>query len=82
MNLLIIGEAVARLTRDRPDFLDKLAELPWRSMVGMRNRIAHGYFDLDMRVIWRTVRTDAPELLRHLRTICGAAGESSDGAAY
>lgn len=35
-------------------------------MKGMRNRIAHGYFDIDLHVVWETVRTALPELLERL----------------
>jgi len=76
MNLLIIGEAAARLARDHSDFLDQHPEPPWRSMVGMRNRIAHGYFDLDLGVVWRTVTADLPRLLVRLEEIYREAGES------
>ena len=36
------------------------------SMRGMRNRIAHGYFDTNLDVVWETVQTALPELLRQL----------------
>ncbi|HXY57838.1 MAG TPA: HepT-like ribonuclease domain-containing protein [Methylocystis sp.] len=76
MNLLIIGEAAARLARDHADFLERHPELLWRSMMGMRNRIAHGYFDLDLRVIWRTAQSDLPDLLTRLNEIYKQAGET------
>lgn len=41
-------------------------EVPWRAMRGMRNRIAHGYFDINLEVVWETVQTALPELLRKL----------------
>jgi uncharacterized protein with HEPN domain len=69
LNLLIVGEAAARLGRDHSDFLDRHPEAPWREMIGMRNRIAHGYFDLNLRVVWRTVLTAVPELLYRLQPI-------------
>ena len=46
----------------------KLA-IPWRSMKGMRNRIAHGYFDTDLNVVWDTVQTSVPDLVQQLAGI-------------
>ena len=40
--------------------------IPWRSMRGMRNRIAHGYFDIDLEVVWETTQQWFPELLKQL----------------
>lgn len=52
-----------------PDFVDQHPELPWRSMRGMRNRIAHGYFEVDLDIVWETVQTALPELTAMLRQI-------------
>lgn len=43
--------------------------VPWRSMRGMRNRIAHGYFDIDLDVVWDAVKSALPELLERLPAI-------------
>jgi len=48
------------------EFTQTHSEVPWRSMRGMRNRIAHGYFDINLNVVWDTVRTALPELLKQL----------------
>lgn len=69
MNLIIIGEAAGRLQQDHQDFLDLHPEVPWRSMRGMRNRLAHGYFDINLDVVWETVRTALPPLLTQLPAV-------------
>jgi uncharacterized protein with HEPN domain len=51
------------------EFADSHPERPWRSMCGMRNRTAHGYFDINLDVVWDTVRTALPELLTQLEPI-------------
>ena len=51
------------------EFASLYPEVPWRSMRGMRNRIAHGYFDINLDVVWDTVRTALPELLKQLREL-------------
>jgi uncharacterized protein with HEPN domain len=76
LNLTIIGEATARLARDHADFLAQHPERAWRSMIGMRNRIAHGYFDLDLKVVWQTALTDLPKLLLRLESFYREAGET------
>ena len=69
LNLIVIGEAATKLLKDHAEFLDQHPEIPWKSMKGMRNRIAHGYFDINLDVVWETVQTALPELLDRLRTI-------------
>lgn len=69
MSLLIIGEAATKLINDYPEFIEANAHIPWRSMRGMRNRIAHGYFDIDWAVVWETVQTALPDLLDKLADV-------------
>lgn len=66
MNLVIIGEAATRIMDTHPDFVANHPEVPWRSMRGMRNRIAHAYFEIDLAVVWATVRDALPSLLATL----------------
>lgn len=66
LNVVIIGEAATRLLQSYDAFLVRHPQIPWRSMKGMRNRIAHGYFDIDLDVVWETVQTALPQLLRQL----------------
>jgi uncharacterized protein with HEPN domain len=69
MNLIIIGEAATRVMDYHSDFAQTHSVVPWRSMRGMRNRIAHGYFEINLDVVWETVQTALPELLQQLSTI-------------
>jgi uncharacterized protein with HEPN domain len=55
----IIGEA-ARGVSDK--VRDAHPEVPWRVITDMRNRVSHGYFDIDLDVVWNTVTRDLPEL--------------------
>lgn len=66
MCLVIIGEAATKAMDRYPVFADQYPEVPWRSMRGMRNRIAHGYFEINLDVVWDTVQTALPALLKHL----------------
>lgn len=69
MNLVIIGELSTRLTRDHTTFTAAHPLIPWTSMRGMRNRIAHGYFEINLDVVWDTVRIALPELHEQLSRI-------------
>lgn len=71
MSLIIIGEAATRLMELHAEFVEQNSEIPWRNMRGMRNRITHGYFDINLEVVWSTVQTSLPELLEKLQSIRG-----------
>ncbi len=66
MSLVIIGEAATKMMDRHPDYVTQHPDIPWRSMRGMRNRIAHGYFDINLNVVWQTVTTALPDLLASL----------------
>jgi len=61
--LEVIGEAAARVTDATRT---ALPNLPWRSIVGMRNRLIHGYDVIDPEAVWRTAIEDIPALIGEL----------------
>jgi uncharacterized protein with HEPN domain len=62
----IVGEAANRLTVE-DQF--RYPSIPWREIVGMRNRLAHGYNAIDLNVLWDTVQVDLPQLIDELERI-------------
>ncbi len=56
-NILIIGEAATQVINEYPEFVAAHPDIPRREMRGIRNRMAHGYFELDLSIIWDTVTT-------------------------
>ncbi len=66
MSLIVLGEAATKIMESNPDFAQTHTQIPWRSMRGMRNRMAHGYFEINLDVVWDTVRTALPALLQQL----------------
>ena len=66
LNLIILGEAATKLMDNYPDVTAAHPEIEWRSIRGMRNRIAHGYYDIDLDVVWETVRSALPDLVARL----------------
>ena len=69
MSLIIIGEAVTKVVDGYAEFTQAHTQVPWRNMRGMRNRIAHGYFDINLDVVWDTVQIALPELLKQLPAV-------------
>ncbi|AHC33319.1 hypothetical protein A7317_04000 [Pseudomonas fluorescens] len=66
MSLIILGEASTKIMDQHPEFTVGHPQIPWRSMRGMRNRIAHGYFDINLDVVWDTIQSALPDLLARL----------------
>lgn len=58
-----IGEGINRINRVIPNFLESnFPEILWHAIVGMRNHIAHGYFELDADIVFEAVKNDIPPL--------------------
>lgn len=62
----IIGEAASKLSAG---FRERHQQVPWRQVIGMRNRIVHGYFDVDLDVLWDVVSSEVPRLRAQLMAI-------------
>jgi uncharacterized protein with HEPN domain len=69
MSLVILGEAVAGLAKDYPQLLADHSDIPWRDIQGLRNRLAHGYFDIDLGVVWDTATNSLPDFLDRLHLL-------------
>ncbi len=55
----VIGEVVKNIPED---VKKKHPEIPWRDMAGMRDKLIHGYFGVDLRRVWKTVKEEIPPL--------------------
>lgn len=66
-NLEIIGEASRNIERRFPEFATAHPELPLASAYQMRNVVAHGYFEVDLEIVWKTVERDLPGLALQVR---------------
>ena len=62
----IIGEAAAKINND--DY-EKYSNIPWAQLVGMRNRLIHGYDEVDLDILWDTIDIDLPLLVKELKNI-------------
>lgn len=72
-NLLVLGEAAGNVLAVDAVFAAQHPELPWRVIRATRNRLMHGYVDLNLDVIWGTVRNELPTLLQVLPAVLDAA---------
>ncbi len=58
--LEIVGEAASKVSEDTQE---SLREIPWSHIVGMRNRLIHAYFDINLDILWQTLVGDLPPLI-------------------
>ncbi|HEX2644086.1 MAG TPA: HepT-like ribonuclease domain-containing protein [Thermoanaerobaculia bacterium] len=65
-NLQILGEAARKIS---DDFRQAHTEIPWSQIIGMRNRLVHEYFRIDVERVWETVADDLPPLLLALEPL-------------
>lgn len=64
--LEIIGEAANAVSEE---FCVKHPNVPWRKMISLRNRLIHGYFDINLDIVWDTVMEDLPPLVADLEKL-------------
>lgn len=62
----IIGEAAARVS---PESQEKLSGIPWSEIIAMRNRMIHGYDQVDFDILWDVIELHLPPLIEQLRSI-------------
>jgi uncharacterized protein with HEPN domain len=69
--LQIVGEAAARMPADD---CARHPQIPWPQIVGLRNRLIHGYDSTDLDILWQILTADLPPLIAELEKILGATG--------
>ncbi len=62
----VIGEAASKISSS---FQNVHPEIPWPEIVGMRNRLVHGYFEINVARVWKTVIEDLPGLIEALEKL-------------
>jgi uncharacterized protein with HEPN domain len=65
----ILGEAASKISPEAR----ANAQIPWGTIVAMRNRLIHGYFDINTGIVWKTAKEEIPALVPLLRTLAGQA---------
>ena len=67
----ILGEAAYRLSEETRE---AHPQLPWADVIGMRHRLVHAYFDINLDILWRTVQVDLPAIISSLEPLLPPAG--------
>ncbi len=67
--LVVLGEGVRRLSAE---FQARHPAIPWHEIVGMRNRLVHEYDDVDLHIVWQSVRKDVPLLIQAIEPLLPA----------
>jgi len=62
----IIGEAANQVSQSARD---ETLEIPWDDIIGMRHRLVHTYFDIDLDILWKTPQADLPSLIAELERV-------------
>jgi uncharacterized protein with HEPN domain len=72
----IIGEACRNIDSHHPDFTLEHPEVPWGFAYEMRNALAHGYFKVDLEIVWTTIHHDLPGLATQIGELLGKSTEA------
>lgn len=77
-NLEVIGEASRNIERVHPEFAAAHPELPLALANDMRNALAHGYFKVDLEIVWKTIQGNLPDLHAQIIEVSATLSRSSD----
>ena len=77
-NLEVIGEASRNIERVHPEFAAAHPELPLALANDMRNALAHGYFKVDLEIVWKTIQNNLPELHAQITEVSATLSRNSD----
>ncbi len=70
--LQILGEAAGRVTRE---LARSHPEIPWTEITGLRHKLVHDYFVVDLNVVWQTATVDVPAVRPHIAKLASEASE-------
>ena len=62
----IVGEAAKNLPKE---YISKHPSIPWKDIIGMRDKIIHHYFDIDLDIVWQVITVDLPDVKKKLNQI-------------
>lgn len=79
-NFEIIGEASNNIEKHHPGFAAAHPELPLAAAYQMRNTVAHGYFQVDLDIVWKTIHRQLPTLHSHVRKALNELALDGSGA--
>lgn len=72
----VMGEAANNVKKHFPDFAQQHPEFPFARVIGMRNALSHGYFTVDLAIVWKAIHADLPPLLVTVQALSDAQGQA------
>ncbi|SUA57490.1 DUF86 domain-containing protein [Oligella urethralis] len=66
LDIITLGEIAAVISLKFPDFVKNNKTLPWKDMAAMRHKMVHGYYTIDLAIVWDTVKQDIPRVLESI----------------
>ena len=72
----ILGEAAYQTSEETRR---RLPEIPWDDIIGMRHRLVHAYFSINLNILWRTIKDDLPPLIKTLKGELDIEVDATDG---
>jgi len=73
-NFEVLGEAIVQLRDEDPAILGRFPDVAWKETIAFRNRLIHGYANVDFAVVWETIQGDLPQLRAQLQAIAVQIG--------
>lgn len=77
-NVQLFGEAANHIPEN---IRSQMPDVPWRELIGMRNRLAHGYFGINNAILWQVVEIEVPKLYKTLQHILNTRPDLFEGQA-
>jgi uncharacterized protein with HEPN domain len=77
-NVQLFGEAAKNIPEK---IREEMPEVPWRELIGMRNRLVHGYFGINNTTLWHVIKVEVPKLQQALQHIAATRPELFKGQA-
>jgi uncharacterized protein with HEPN domain len=68
----VMGEAAKKIPKT---LKDKYREIPWKKMAGMRDKLIHEYFGVDVEILWKTIKDDIPSIKPLVQELLKSMGE-------
>ena len=75
----IVGEAANRVSEETQQ---KHTAIPWPQIIGLRNRLVHGYDDVNLDILWKIIQNDLPPLIGQLQAIVGEEPSDTERLNY
>ena len=66
MLLFAVGEAASKISNESQK---KYTHIPWRAIIGMRNRLIHAYFEIDHDIVWEAISSEIPKIIPELEKL-------------